>query len=47
MKEKLIKIHNELSTINVRGEDTITMARCLLTLRDLINEREDIQNGGD
>lgn len=50
MNEQLIQIHNALCEINTKGEDTITMARCLVTLRQVINdlqeeEKEETVNG--
>lgn len=34
--EQLVRIYNTLTTISTKGEDTITMAECLTTLRPLI-----------
>ena len=36
MKEQLTRIYNSLSLITTRGEDTIIMAQCLITLRELV-----------
>lgn len=43
---KLVQIHNELCTISVKGEDAITMAKCLIALREMIEEsqKEDKEN---
>lgn len=36
--EKIVIVHNELCSISVKGEDAITMAKCLLTLREFVEE---------
>lgn len=41
MKDTLIQIHNALITISVKGEDTITMAKCLMALRELVQSQEE------
>ena len=46
--EQLIRVYNTLTTISTKGEDTITMADCLITLRPLLLElqqemKEDIK----
>ena len=38
MLQQLVEIHNNLCQINTKGEDTITMARCLLALRQLVQQ---------
>ena len=44
IKDALIRIHNELMTISVKGDDTIALANCLHGLRQIIkyyvNEEE-------
>lgn len=34
--EQLVKIYNSLLTVSTTGEDTITMAQCLLSFRNTI-----------
>jgi hypothetical protein len=43
----LADIHNKLLTISTSGEDTITMAQCLLSLRDIVQniQKEEQRNG--
>lgn len=41
MTNELIEVHNTLCGIKVNGDDTIAMARCLITLRDLINKLQE------
>lgn len=36
--EKIVIVHNELCSIAVKGEDAITMAKCLITLREFVEE---------
>lgn len=38
MLEQIVKIHNTLCEINTSGDDTIKMAQCLLTLRQLAQD---------
>lgn len=38
MKNKLINLHNALSTIETKGNNTLTMADCLRFLEQCINE---------
>jgi hypothetical protein len=38
MKEQLIRIYNTLSLISTKGEDTVTMAQCLIAINQLIEE---------
>ena len=43
--EALSRIYNTLLLINTKGEDTITMAECLLTLRNFVlTEKEKIES---
>lgn len=34
--EQLAKVYNTLLSVSTSGEDTITMAQCLLALREII-----------
>ena len=38
MQQELTNIHNALCQISTKGEDTITMAKCLLALRQLVQD---------
>lgn len=38
MNQTLVEIHNALCSISVKGEDAITMAKCLMTLRELVEQ---------
>lgn len=38
MKEKLLEIHNALSSISVKGDDVIIMAKTIIALRGIIEE---------
>ena len=43
MLETLVDIHNILCEISVKGEDTIRMSRCLVTLRTLVSDLQKMQ----
>lgn len=49
MLETLVDIHNLLCEISVKGEDTLRMSKCLVTLRTLASElqkeQEEQRNG--
>ena len=53
MFNQLMGIFNTLSTINVRGEDTIAMANCLITLKNILSNENNnvmmpaVSNGGE
>ena len=41
----LVNVHNALLSISTKGEDTLTMAQCLNTLKSFIyNQQEKINN---
>ena len=42
--ETLSRIYNTLLLINTKGEDTITMAECLMTLRNFVLTEKDNLN---
>lgn len=41
MKNNLKELHNALSTISTKGNDTITMGNCLIFLRQQIAQLEE------
>ena len=44
----LANIYNSLLSVSTRGEDTLTMAKCLENLKSFIfNQQNKIQNGGE
>lgn len=36
--EQLVRIYNTLLTVSTKGEDTIIMAQCLSTMRQVLTE---------
>lgn len=51
LQQQLAEIHNALCQISTKGEDTITMAKCLITLRQLVqnmdNNSEEVTEDAD
>lgn len=41
--EQLIQIYNILLNINTKGEDTVRMAQCLISLKQYIEEQKEEQ----
>lgn len=44
MKNTFIGLHEALSTISTKGQDTITMANCLTAIRQQIRKLDKIEN---
>lgn len=38
--EQLIRIYNTLGMISTKGDDTVLMAQCLMTLKQYIEEQD-------
>ena len=38
--EQLIRIYNTLGMISTKGDDTVLMAQCLVTLKQYIEEQD-------
>ena len=47
IKEKLINLHNAMTLIETKGDNTIIMADCLKLLRQYIMEIDKINDGID
>ena len=43
MKQRLVQIHNTMGLIETKGDSTMLMAECILAVRQLINEAEQVE----